>query len=1075
MTLPKKDDRDYDLGIDLGPASIGWGIVAIEDDRAVELLGAGVRRFDAGVSGDDGKIERGADKSRATARREARGPRRLAWRRQYRLKKVYRRLQRLGLLPSGEKADYDTRHRLINDLDKEIRDHYGIGKKDSRQQLVPYLLRRDALDDEKKMPPYHLGRALYHLAQRRGFKSNLKAQEKDEGDDGKADSPGEVKKGIKRLDHQIQEADAETLGEYFTTVDPENQKRIRGRWTARRMYEEEFHAIWQSQIPGHPGLSLTDDDRDDLFETIFYQRPLKSQKHLLGRCDLEPRKRRAPTACLEFQEFRLLQRVNDLAVIPPDNVERPLSTDERSKLLDHLQREPKITFGGMRTLFKFKKSKEYGRNFAFNFESEGEKELIGNRTAARLLPVLGTTWDEWPVEPQGAFVDEILSFESEDHLKRRLMGGWHLDETTAQAVADTVLELEQGYGSHSRRAMRRLLPLLREGISYSTARKEIYGDALMQRKPVERLPALNKCDLTRELRNPAVSRTLSELRKVVNALLRHFGKPPRRIHVELARDLKHSRKRRISMSQRRDRNKKFRDDAGAAIVKEKGQAFDTDRNRLKVRLAEECNFTCPFTDQQFNMDDLVSGESPIDVEHIIPLSRSLDNSFANKTLCFHEENRNVKRGCTPSEAYSSTDKWEGILQRVKRFQGPFAAEKLRRFEMEKPIDGDEFAHRMLNDTQFMSRAAADYLSLLYGGRTDEEGTLRVQVSPGRATAFLRRYWDLESILGDTEEKNRDDHRHHAVDAVVIAMTGPGDVAQLCRAAEEAEELGSHRLFAPIDPPWPTLRVDVQRTIEKIIVSSRASRKLNGPLHGGTVYSPPIVHAGTNGEEKQQHHIRKPLVKLTPKDVSEIVDDTIRELVAKQLKRIGGSPKTAFADVNNHPYMTTKDGRIIPIHKVRIIWKKRPFAIGKGSKKRYVMSAKNSNHHVAIHVDFDKHGNVNRWSGDVVSRLEVLQRRRKRPPQPVIIEESTENRKFKFSLARGEHVCMCYDGEEEQVFRVKSISEGDIEFCLHSDASGSTLRGDKNARPYRCGPDGLRKRGARKVTVDPIGNVLPAND
>ena len=245
----------------------------------------------ARISTVNGDIESGKDKSQATERRDARGPRRLTWRRQYRLRKLFRLLQHLDLLPPSKDDSHDERHRALCELDRIIRAAYIDANNHVENQLLPYRLRRRALDD--KLSRHEFGRALYHLAQRRGFLSNLKAPSKDDDDAGK------VETGINELSDLMAQAGSRTLGEYFASLDPE-QFRIRQRWTARSMYVDEFEKIWSVQA-GHHG--LTDADKQRVYDAIFYQRPLKSQKHLIGRCELEPTKRRAPIACLAFQEF----------------------------------------------------------------------------------------------------------------------------------------------------------------------------------------------------------------------------------------------------------------------------------------------------------------------------------------------------------------------------------------------------------------------------------------------------------------------------------------------------------------------------------------------------------------------------------------------------------------------------------------------------------------------------------------------------------------------------------------------------------------------------------------------------
>jgi CRISPR-associated endonuclease Csn1 len=1015
----------------------------------------GVRRFEAGVQGH---IEQGKDESRATARRDARGPRRQTWRRQYRLRKVFRLLQRMDLLPPTDDNSHDQRHRAIAQLDRQFRAGAEAGAAGPTHTL-PYRLRARALDE--KLSRHELGRALYHLAQRRGFLSNLKAAKKDE-------DVGVVKKGISELESLMEQAGARTLGEFFASLDPQ-QDRIRGRWTARSMYQHEFDQIWAAQSRYHA--DLTHERRDRLYHAIFDQRPLKSQKNLIGLCDLEPNKRRAPTACLEYQEYRLLQRVNDLEVTEPDGECRRLTPDERSALIAALAESEKLTFAAIRRLLGMKKSREYGRNYTFNFEEGGDKHLVGNRTGAKLLAVLGERWRQLAPERQRQLVDEVLSFESEAPLVARLERAWGFDADAARAIAET--RWEPGYGALSRKAIRKLLPLLAGGVPYATARKQLYGDLRRDDDPVDFLPAKHDCAVLRNLRNPAVARALSELRKIVNALIRRFGKPAA-IHVELARDLKHSRDRRKRMADQNKDNEKSRTAARRRILEEIGdERYATHGNVLKVRLAEECNWECPYTGRAISMEALVGDRPQFDVEHIIPFSRSLDNSFVNKTLCYHEENRNVKRGCIPFEAYAHTPRWDAMLARVRRFRADARTRrrKLDLFQTETLAAAEDFVARQLNDTRYMSRLAAEYLGLLFGGQIDAQGRRRIRVSPGRVTAYLRQRWDLNAILGHPDRKGREDHRHHAIDALVVALSGPAEVHLLSRAAEEAEALGQTSLFVPVDPPWDAFLDDARRAVDAINVSSRVSRKLSGKLHQETIFSKPKPSQDKHGRVVQVHHVRKRLESLSKHEVAEIVDDRVRAIVDRKLCEIGGTPDKAFSDRNNHPYLTSKQGRIVPIHKVRIRTGAHPIEIGVGSKRRLVNPG--SNHHMEIVAVLDDAGNETRWEGHLVSMFEATQRRRR--GDPIIRRHYGDNEKFKFSLGGGEYVTMEHETGKIQLFRVAVISHGRLEFRLHNDARPITLVKKISGGRVRRSPDALRKARTRKVVVDPLGNVLPAND
>jgi CRISPR-associated endonuclease Csn1 len=1050
-------DNNYLLGIDLGTDSLGWAVVRVDDqDKPTEIVRLGVRRFEAGVVGN---IEAGRDEPPTTARRTARQQRRQLWRRAHRATKLYRNLARAGLLPEGAEAP-DDRHRMLQALDRQLLSKFVPQGDRQAAHVLPYRLRAAAL--EQALEPFEIGRALYHLGQRRGFLGSRKGQQDE-------DETGRVKAGISELAQQLA---GRTLGQYFAALDPE-EARIRGRYTSRHMYLDEFDRIWQFQADKHPEL-LTPELRQEVHDAIFWQRPLKSQTGLIGRCDLEPTQKRAPAACLEFQEFRLLQKVNDLRVIAPDGEIRPLQQDERDKLIAALQLDGDLPWSRVRKVLNLKGPRGEYSGHVFNFEDGGDSRLIGNRTAARLHQVLGERWRAMDAAERKRLVDEILAFNNEEALAERLQRAWNLNPAEAQAIAD--VRLEPGYGSLSRKAIRQILPRLRQGEQFASVVHQYEGrpaptvfsklppvgsTGYQHTSPADAMGGLG------QVRNPAVARALSELRKVMSALLREYGKP-RLIRLELARDLKRSRKSRQQITENNRANERQRAEAAKRIAAEFSEKFATPTNILKVRLADECNWTCPYTGRPIDMRQLVGPEPQFDIEHILPFRRSLDNSFANKTLCYHEENRR-KHNRTPYEAYADTDRWDDIVQRVRRFRGPAAREKLRRFQLDQ-VEQD-FANRQLADTRHISRLAGEYLGLLYGGQIDPNGKRRVQVSSGGATAFVREQLHLNSLLGG-EEKNRDDYRHHAVDALAIALTGPGTVKVLADAAERADHLGGRRLFAEFDESrvvWDGFSDDCRKAVDAIRVSSRVNHKLNGQLHDATNLSKPqLLHDG--GIPKTVHHVRKPLAAMSPREVDAIVDPRVRFLVQDKLAKIGGTPAQAFKDPNQHPYFTTADGRMIPIHRARIAKPDKTIAVGKGSALRYVTPG--ANHHMEIVAVLDANGKVRRWDGIIVSRFEAMQR--KRAKQPIVQKDHGPDRRFVFSLSGGDHVYMKHNSDKPDLFRVTSISDNEIELVHHCDARPKNVRAQQGDRVRRS-PNLLRRNGATKVAITPLGDLTPAND
>ena len=1037
----------YRLGLDLGVNSLGWAAIRVEDGTASGILAAGVRIFEAGV---DGMEKDGKGVSRNQDRRQARQIRRQLERRSRRRVKLFRLLQAQGLLPRGECGSGDLRNRLLNRLDEKIKKSR-FGGTPSQDVQIPYALRTLALDE--KLGPFELGRALYHLAQRRGFLSNRKSGKKENDE-------GPVKEGISFLAGKISDSGARTLGEYFNGLDPAESP-IRSRWTAREMYRSEFELIWEGQVRHHPEL-LTPALKEQVFSTIFKQRPLKSAKHLIGRCELEPGKHRAPLACVDFQRFRYLQRLNDLEVLEATGELRPLRVEERDLLTTAFEEKGDRTFKQIRTLLGLKGTH-------FNLEDGGEKRLTGNRSYTKVAAAFGEGWASLPEIERRELIEEMLSVGKEAVLARRITKLWGLDAESARDVA--AVQLEDGHARFSRKALRRLLPALESGIRLNSAIKAEYGDQDKESQALDQMPPV--LTAIPELRNPVVNRSLTELRKVVNAIVREYGKPEF-IRVELVRDLKKSPKHRESAWKRNRAREKERKAAAAEIVNEAGIQEPSRADIEKVLLADECDWTCPYTGKAISMASLIEGN--FDVEHIIPFRRSLDNTFLNKTLCEANENRRLKGDRTPEEAYGGdADRWEEIQERVSRFKGGLAREKLRRFRMtDDEVQDllDDFTDRQLADTAYAARLAVNYLGSLYGGPIDADGKRRVRVVGGQAAAFFRSEWGLNPILGDGPRKSRDDHRHHAVDSIVIALSDDAQIRNLSTAAGRAQMEGRRR-FGKVDPPWPGFREEAAAVIDEIVASHRRSRVLRGKLHEETIYSPPRDETGRPNASGGYVHIRKPIDKLSKSDLENIVDDSVRDAVDGKLQELVLPPDRAFADPRNLPLHPSGDR----IKKVRVRRKQHITPLGKGFRERHVMTG--ANHHLEVLLTKGKN-RQEKWTGEVVSLLEAVQRRKR--GEPVVRRDHGPEKEFLFSLAGGDCIELVDGDGVVELFVVRvisSVTTNGIEYPRVSFVSIFDARKKADilsAKDWQSMLlDPLRRRECRKVMIDPIGSCMPCHD
>jgi len=1039
------DGHKYVLGIDLGAQSCGWAAVKLDGPN--RILGLGTRIFPAGV--EDG-LEKGTEVTKNVQRRQARLLRRQTDRKARRRVKIYHLLQNAGLLPQGETGD---RHTDLASLDNRLK------QGNTNPALLPYQLRAEALG--RKLEPYELGRAFHHLAQRRGFLSNRKGGTSAAA----AEKEGVVKEGISTLRADIERVGARTLGEYFAQVDP-HENRIRTLWTSRKMYQDEFNLICKTQQTYHPQI-LTKEFVTSLGRALFHQRPLKSQRHLIGKCELEPKRKRAAIALLLPQRFRMLQVVNNLRIPDGEFLDRQLTGEERHALLEELDAKGDLSFPDVRKLLGLP------RTLKLNLEAGGEKKLLGNRTSSALLKAFGKRWLDFSPKEQERIVNELLSTQNDALVVRRARTAWGCSETEAEAVS--LVRLEDGHGALSTAAMRKLLPPLVEGLTFAAARRKTYPEQFQANAPVDYLPPVR--DAISELRNPAVERALTELRKVVNAVIREHGKPES-IHIETARELKQPKWQRIERSKRMRTQESARQDAAQKILEERPGIRVSNRDKEKFLLAVECNWCCPYTGAGINVTDLFGPEPRFDIEHIIPYSRCLDNSFFNKTLCLNDHNRHVKGNQTPWEAYGANEEeYERILQRVRRFAGDARDAKLDKFR-QRETDTEGFIERQLNDTRYASRLGADYLGKLYGGRVDGDHNTRVFTITGQVTATLRREWDLHAVLNDGKTanggatpKSRDDHRHHAVDALVVALTNTAQVKQLSQQSAYAQKQGSRSI--DLESPWNDFVRSVREAVDEIVVSHRVDRRANGQLHKETLYGPQRSYIDKKGAEKQIVHIRRALAAI--KKPETIVDPAVRAAIEQKLEELGGASEL-FKKEENLPSLQGPNGQSIKIRKARVRETVYAIPIGKGARLRRVELG--SNHHLEVFAEVDENGQEKRWRGNLVSTYAAMLR--KRASKPLVAREQAPGTKFKFSLAGGDTIWVDHPKLGSGLYIVRTISQAvgrQDPVVAYVRITDARLKKDilGNAAWGQTVINSLRKMNCQKFDVGPIGKAVTSND
>jgi CRISPR-associated endonuclease Csn1 len=952
----------------------------------------------------------------------------------------------------------------INALDAQFRARYAA---ETGVHQLPYLLRARALDHP--LEPFELGRVIYHLGQRRGFRSNRKAESRKAGagDESKANEDrGKVYEGIDSLRTAMQQAGARTLGEYFSRLNPA-EKRIRGRYTHRSMYEQEFDAIWTAQKAHHP--ALTREFKDRISDILFRQRPLQDKEEFVGECSWLPGEKRAPVWSLEFQRYRIWATLNHLRITGNRSAPRPLSPEERALLFTSLDAAEKLTIA------QAKKALGLRRTAGFTLEEGGENHLPGNKVGAKFHAILGNRWTSLPPEKQNELVTVVARASTDEELEEALQRDWGLDGEMSRRIVREIV-LPSGYALLSLRAIREVMPFLQQGYSVQEARQKA-GIPLERQVPVHPLlPPL--ADSGVAVFNPAVKRTLTELRKVVNAIIRHYGKPDE-IHIETARELRKSREERAEDSKRMRGREREREAVRDQIHKEIGIPLDqiSREDVLKGLLYRECEGMCPYCGQSLGgFASLFGGNSPVQIEHIIPFSRSLDNSFVNLTLA-HVSDNAEKGNRTPWEAYGhDPGKWEQILQRVGAFKGSYAKAKLNRFKMDEQAVADllqQFSSRHLNDTRAAAVAAARYLALLYGGET-VDGKRKILKPTGQVTAYLREVWGLNGLIpsihreaagaeesddGRTIRKSRDDHRHHAIDAVAVALCDQGTI-QMLSEANRGAAAARRRRFAPVPPPWVGFKDELRQVLRSMNISFRPDHRVTGALHKETLYK----YVGRNERDGDVVRVRVPVHTLSVRELGQIVDPNVRVIVQAKLAEIGGDLKKLE---NNWPCLPNRNGAPVPIRTVRVDLNRAVVTVGTGFRQRWAEPSET--HHIEIYEISENGRTV--WTGDVVSMREAILRAAR--GEPVVRRSAGANGRFLFSLAKEDTIRLF--GDRAGIWVVKKIKGNEQIILVPQHDARKEGSGAASRTEFAPTAGGLRRYSAEKVTTLPIGDVVPCHE
>lgn len=1072
------------LGIDTGTNSLGWAIVEKQADE-YHLLDKGVNIFQEGV-----KIEKGIESSKAAERTAHKAARVRNYRIKLRKIRLLRVLSDAHLCPPLSKAELSA-WRLKKEYPKnELFMQWQ--STDDESEKTPYAYRHkclhDCLDFSSITDRYILGRAFYHMIQRRGFLSNRKDQS--------ADDTGKVKESISNLTQEMHDAGYEYLGDYFYSLYNKGEK-IRNHYTARNEhYLAEFKAICGKQdLDKNLGSEVV----RQIEKAIFDQRPLKSQKGQVGKCVFEKNKTKCPSSHPMYEEFRMLSFINNIKIqTPNDSALRLLSAEERELIMPLFFRKSKKQFDFEDIAKKLAPKKHYGfykkssdAEMPYLFNYPMDTSVSGCPVTAALKDIFGDNWIDSLCKTytlaEGKsrlnVVNDIWHalFFYTDETKLAEFGKNRLQLDDEEAKKFCEISLPSDYASLSLKAICKILPYLRRGLIYSHAvflgnlcevmpqyewnmeemrnaaidniiyemnqidskdartfevcikeylkeqyhvsdekLQKLYHPSMMEMYP--RVQHTNNHGVYQlgspridSVRNPMAMRSMFRLRKLVNRLLEE-GKIDQdtEIHIEFARELNDANKRNAIAAytkENQNKNDEARKKIRNLFKAETGNDIEpTDADVLKYVLWEEQGHICLYTGKQIRISDFVGANPKFDIEHTIPRSVGGDSTRMNLTLCDSRFNREVKKTKLPTELPNHDEimarindwreKYESLDGQIRRqkkmskgattkdqkdaiirkrhlleLQRDYWRGKYLRFTMESVPDG--FSRRQGTDISVISKYARLYLKSLFK---------HVYTVKGIATSDFRKIWGIQKVYSKKERVN---HVHHCIDAIVIACIGLDEYNKLgayYHDEENHEWYGMSKAY--FKKPWSTFVEDIEKVQDEIMVyhytpdnmPKQGRRRIlidgkkvlskgdaaRGSLHNDTYYGA-IENDGVVRYVKRIN-----LASMKENDVKNIVDDTVRGIIEAAINEKG------FKEAMSSTIWMNEEKQI-PIKKVRCYTPSvtKPLNIrqqrdvsSKEYKQQYHVT-NDSNYLLALYIGKDKKGKEKR-EFEIINMLQTAQ-------------------------------------------------------------------------------------------------------
>ena len=1180
------------LGLDLGVGSIGWCLIALDaQGDPAEILGMGSRVVPLTNLGDDKAFSKGkaftANQKRTARRTMRRGFARYQLRR-YRLR---RELEKVGMLPdaaliqlpllelwelreraatAGERLTLPELGRVLCHINQKrgyrhvksdaaaIVGDEGEKKKDSNSAYLAGIRAND-----EKLQNEHKTVGQYFAEQLR--------QNQSESPTGGISY--RIKDQIFSRQRYIDEYDQIMAAQRVYYPDILTDEFI-------RMLRDEVIFMQRPLKSCKHLVSLCEFEKQERVMRVQQDDGKGGQQLIERRVKFGPKV--APKSSPLFQLCRIYEAVNNIRLTRPDGSPRDIIPEERAKIVAHLQSNASLSFAALKKLLKEKaliadqlttKSGLKGNSTRVALASALQPypqyhHLLDMELETRMMTVqltdeetgevtereVAVVTDSYVRQPLYRLWHILYSIEERDAMRRALITQLGMKEEDLDGgLLDQLYRLDfvkPGYGNKSAKFICKLLPQLQQGLGYSEACAAVGyrhshsppSEEITERTLLEKIPLLQR----NELRQPLVEKILNQMINLVNALKAEYGVDE--VRVELARELKMSREERERMTIQNDKRKEANDEVAEKI--QKCGLYPTKSRIRKYRLWEEAGRQCLYCGQSIEEEQCLNGDD-MEVEHIIPKSVLYDDSYGNKTCACRRCNK--EKGNRTALEYIRAKGWEAeymerINERLKEKKISYSKyQRLRWLKEDIPSD---FLERQLRLTQYISRQAMAIL---------QQGIRRVSASEGGVTARLRSLWGYDDILhtlnldrydsmgetervsreGETTEKlrikdwsKRKDHRHHAIDALVVASTRQGYIQRLNRVSSESEreamsgEIEMQKVTKTdklsLLERWLTQRPHlsvraVSDKVAEILISYRPGkrvvtrgrniyrkktadgREVTCVQRGVLVPRGELMEASLYGKILSQG--RERIVKRYPLHTlkGEVVDPRLRELIAEYNQEITSKVKAKGAPL----YLDAAEKQEVRSVRCYVdkpsVAKAIPIRFDEcGRAITFVQSG--NNHHLALYrtpkgklvgsiVTFWDAVDRARYGIPLVIThpREVMEQVLQRGdiPEQVLSLLPPSDWVFVDSLQQDEMVIIGLSDEElqraleaqdyrklsEHLYRVQKLSAGKYFIRYHLDTDvDEDNRSGRIPKFYQLSLDAYKKNNVRKVRVDLLGRI-----